>query len=92
MEKLCTEFSGQLGHQPCFAGRQSFWLSFMLTCYCKQHYRMGYTASQVLWLGLLVREAIDYIQQWVELCVSFLAWMGLKIVSKAGTTPCLGTK
>lgn len=41
-------------YQLCCEGGKSCWLGSLLTCCCKLGYRLGYTTSQVLWLGLLV--------------------------------------
>ena len=51
---------------PC---RQEKLWDMLSECHWKEGYRMGYTASCLLWLGSLAGQAEDCIQQWVGLGV-----------------------
>lgn len=52
---------------------------------------MGYIASRMLWLGFLVGWPEGYIQQWVELRITFSACTGHHTGCRA-SKPVLGTK
>ena len=51
--------------QFCSVDRENPGLGYLFNCYCKEGYRMGYTAPRVLWLSLLVRQVKGCVQQCV---------------------------
>lgn len=61
------------GHWFHSADAKSHRLCSLFKCHCKQGYWKGYSASCVLWLGSLIAQAGNCIQQWTGLQISFPA-------------------